>query len=377
MNKFVWITTLFLAIEQANATPELDQEILDAWSRRVEKAMTWLEEHSSMYKLLWLERIEKAVIKDDAQAVEALLWETRDTISAEELKNLVNLWCCGKSLLYLAAKNGNFEITQRLIQKGANVNKMNHLSQETPLHEAVSAKSPALVQLLLEEKANPNVQNRSGHTPLFRVVSDYDKYEDDESHLDEIIKLLLKYGANATIPENGFCGISPKNFLNPIAWWRKEGEERSKALSKKLKELFDQFPDCCKPHQDETLNSLYSAACSADECRIQELIAMLTSGKISFEIMSSLYHGTTLLHVAVKANNIQLVQALLEHGANTMECDDLGHEPRFYACGDEITSLLIKKEYEHFLIALIDRSFYRENEIELTFREIGSERFKE
>lgn len=57
------------------------------------------------------------------------------------------------------------------------------------MHYAVQEKSNDIIKLLLNSGAYVNVEDDNGNTPLWRAVFDYDGDK-------EIIKTLLKYGAN-------------------------------------------------------------------------------------------------------------------------------------------------------------------------------------
>lgn len=96
-------------------------------------------------------------------------------------------------------------------------------NQNTLLHHAVNEGQLDIVQLLLQHHADPNAQNKCGNTPLHRVSSHYDitmatqilnygaspNIQNDlgqtplhSANTAEMISLLLKHGADATILDN-------------------------------------------------------------------------------------------------------------------------------------------------------------------------------
>jgi uncharacterized protein len=124
----------------------------------------------------------------------------------------------GVSPLHLAIMNANWDLAKKLIDAGADVNQWD-IFGAAPLFTAVGGRTRndggrasidppneatglQIVQLLLERGANPNMQlffrpanvrgatNLRGSTPLIRAASNNDM---------EVVKLLLKHGADATI----------------------------------------------------------------------------------------------------------------------------------------------------------------------------------
>lgn len=133
-------------------------------------------------------------------------------------------------LYYALAKGFDSKIIQNIIDKGADVNVRNN-EQETPLHVACISYNTDALQILLNNKSNVNAQDISGSTPLHWVLAIpellskttarlYIKgYEDDtaihmviEMMLPGMVELLLKYGADLTIPNNE--GITPLAIIN-------------------------------------------------------------------------------------------------------------------------------------------------------------------
>jgi ankyrin repeat protein len=71
-----------------------------------------------------------------------------------------------KTALHSAVQVGHKEITELLIDNGANVNAKNRIG-ETPLHQAVSRE---VVELLIANKAKVNTLSRLGATPLDSAI---------------------------------------------------------------------------------------------------------------------------------------------------------------------------------------------------------------
>ncbi|MFS4430476.1 ankyrin repeat domain-containing protein [Chryseobacterium sp. S90] len=96
----------------------------------------------------------------------------------------------GFSPLILACYRGNIPIAEFLITR---VKNMNYASGEgTALTASVFKGDKNLTQKLLANKADPNVANSSGVTPLIYAVQSQNK---------EMVELLLKNKANKTLSD--------------------------------------------------------------------------------------------------------------------------------------------------------------------------------
>lgn len=107
-------------------------------------------------------------------------------------------------LLSEAVSLNNIEYVRTLLQHRVPTN----LNEEgiplvnggrSPIHIAVSNGFIECLELLLYYKADPNIQNVNGDTPLMYIASDYLNEIQNKS---EMVTLLLEYGANPNIPNN-------------------------------------------------------------------------------------------------------------------------------------------------------------------------------
>ncbi|MDB5869733.1 MAG: Ankyrin, partial [Polaromonas sp.] len=72
----------------------------------------------------------------------------------------------GESALMLAALKGRLDLVEKLIKKGADVNKTGW----TPLHYAASGSQPVIISLLLENSAYIDAESPNGTTPLMMAA---------------------------------------------------------------------------------------------------------------------------------------------------------------------------------------------------------------
>ncbi len=106
--------------------------------------------------------------------------------------------------LAIACMCGQLEAAEYLIKAGASVNSPTSNEQNlSPLALAVSSGRLALVSMLLDNDADPNVRDQRGYTPLHLAAQSGDS---------EIIRVLLFNGANlAAVSEDGKTPIDMAN----------------------------------------------------------------------------------------------------------------------------------------------------------------------
>ncbi len=92
-----------------------------------------------------------------------------------------------RTLLHIASSEGNKDVVEKLIERGAVVDAVDN-EGETPLYAAVYGGHEEVVKVLLKAGADVNKENIDGDTPLnFAIWGQH----------NEIVEALLKAGANA------------------------------------------------------------------------------------------------------------------------------------------------------------------------------------
>lgn len=100
-----------------------------------------------------------------------------------------------ESPLMLAALKGHLDLAERLVKKGADVNKTGW----TPLHYAASGGHLPIIQLLLENDAYIDAESPNGTTPLMMAAM---------YGTPAAVNLLLEEGADATLKnEQGLTAL--------------------------------------------------------------------------------------------------------------------------------------------------------------------------
>ena len=219
----------------------------------------------------------------------------------------------GWTPLHAAASKGNNEWVSLLINKGGNVNAKN-LDNRTPLHEAIGENHLEVAETLLKNNADPNSQDKNGDSVL---------------HIASVISvpsvtLLLSHRANPNILNN--------NGASPLFYAAAFGKEDT------LKYLLSHGANA-KITTLNQLTALHEAAISGNV----EILNSLTNAGLSVNSVSA--EGWSPLHNAVQFSHKAFAKTLLEKGANVnQQHSSTGRTPLYIAClnaTSDIVSLLL------------------------------------
>lgn len=151
--------------------------------------------------------IHETVRQQDSAALDLLL--TRGS------KEAINMRCGHRTPLYMAiesAQSGNRMVSQ-LLEHGACVS-LAGPDGNTPLHAAAFNSSLATVELLLRQRADPNVQNFEGSTPLHLVCRQV--FFANGWIQGSLAKSLLAWGSDPRHRDG--CGLRPSDHAEqPLA----------------------------------------------------------------------------------------------------------------------------------------------------------------
>jgi len=218
----------------------------------------------------------------------------------------------GYAPLIWATKSNNSKIVKILLNKGANPNMQDNRG-DTPLIWAVNNNNPEIIRILLGKGANPNIQNRNGHTPLIWAA---------RNNKPEIVRILLDKGADPNIAGN--------DRYTPLDWATSHGTQAIINLIIKAKEKLD-----CTCNQD-----LLKAVKANDENEVRRL---LNEPYINTNVKDE--KGYTPLILAVRNNNPEIVQILLNNGADPDIPDEDDWTPLYWAAekdNEAIINLIIE-----------------------------------
>ena len=227
----------------------------------------------------------------------------------------------GWTPLYCASNWNRIDIAKLLIENGADVNAQNK-NGWTPLHEASYWDYVGIAKLLIENGANVNSKNKDGWTPL-HWASRWKQIG--------IAKLLIENGVDPFIKNKD--GQTPLDSCN----------------NDTIREMLEKYMNEYNQTIDETKNNEYSifnnnllyAVFNSDLIEVKKCVF---SGKYNIDVQDD--KGYTPLMYAIMDHNFNIVEFLVNHGADINLCNFKGQSPLkiAYKYDDEkIASYLLEK----------------------------------
>ena len=198
----------------------------------------------------------------------------------------------GQSPLHFAAQVGDEFIIAMLVENGAILDAQD-INGRTPLHYAASGKSKLAVKFLLDFHANPDVMDRHYVTALQLAV---------DMGEEEIVQLLLEGGATPDI-----CWSERMSVRDPIVSWSALHVAAKTSNLEVMRMLLERVASC-----DIMNNMGVTPLHVAAEQNCQEMIDLLLESNA--DIMAVDKDLDTPLIVAIRARHLDNVKKL---------CDDM------------------------------------------------------
>jgi len=222
----------------------------------------------------------------------------------------------GHNTLSAAAMNKNLELVKALLIAGADPNARKNAYQETALFTATMVEMPEMVELFLRYKADPNIGDQSNFTPLHSAAV--------RKTGDAVVKLLLAAGANPNVYST--MGKSPLAYAQEgsdkamieTLYAASNAEIRNSPTTSNIPNTplgaFTYPPPVynTKPkaaNAEALALELWRAAAAQNK---SDVIRLINAGsEVDWRLAD-----TPILKKAVETHNIQIVQLLLEAGAD-------------------------------------------------------------
>ena len=280
-----------------------------------------------------------AVRRGDVEAVRSLVRQGVDVNSAQG---------DGLTPLHLAATSGGAEIADILVYAGANLEARTRNGAHTPLHIASRGGHAAVIDILLGAGADLAVRTANGSTPLhFAAVSG----------VPSAAEMLLDHGAEVDAREDA-AGQTPliyaasSNYLEAVkvllAWdadpnaattdvdiaARSLADNQEKRLRNRRMDLLRELEsgEAEEAAEEEEVAEEEVAEEEVGEEEVAEEVDVLTAvtvleGPYNFATMVSRKGAMTPLHHAARQGHAEVVQALLEAGAEVNRLSADGTSP--------------------------------------------------
>ena len=270
------------------------------------------EQYESGWTILHL-----AVAKGEEEMVNTFLEANADP-------NICSNVCT--SPLMTAFNKGHFKVFEQLIQGGANVNYQDQESWSV-LFSACLSGNEEIVDILLNANADPNLCAEDGKSPLIMASQ--------IGHASIIKKLIL---AEADINKEDSKGQTA--FEIAMAYGMDEAVEvlPLPEAFKGLLELNKNLDDV----SEESLQWLKNLKHVTNNYISPKIIKVLVQKGVEVNYQLG---GKTALFYAIEKNNVAMVNALLENGADANICDNDMDRPLIFAA---------KKGYLHLVKNLLD-----------------------
>jgi ankyrin repeat protein len=215
----------------------------------------------------------------------------------------------GETPLLMAAKeNKDKDIVELLLAYGADVNYQGPESQsfQTPLHAAINAWAVDNVKMILSKKANLEIRNKEGYTPMQLAVA---------ALRMELLEPLLKAGANPNVTYlNGetLLHVSVRsNGTNQIALLLAHGANVDANNQDQLTPLADAVM-----RQNTKICVILLKAGANPNVTVPDYRMAQILQRIESPQDQKPYNRISLLHQAVYKRNKDMINLLLDYGAN-------------------------------------------------------------
>jgi len=259
---------------------------------------------------------QEGFVSNDTLTVRAQVTVKSSSVSIDEEDSELYLKC--------AVEEGDVDAVQTCLDNGASVNCQFKDDLYTPLHTACSSGTTTgsidVLQLLLEEGADPNASNKWKETPLLIAANNGHRLG---------VAALLKHGADPSLcSEAGWSALTfaaHKGYDDIVALLLRAGAPVNNRVT-------------------EDLSTPLHKACAGSKAGHMASVKLLLEAKADVHALNK-WRETPLL-TAANHGQSSAVEALLAHGADPCKCTDTGWSPlsiAAYKGHDDVVAMLLEE----------------------------------
>ena len=259
---------------------------------------------------------QEGFVSNDTLTVRAQVTVKSSSVNIDEEDSELYLKC--------AVEEGDVDAVQTCLDNGASVNCQFKDDLYTPLHTACSSGTTTgsidVLQLLLEEGADPNASNKWKETPLLIAANNGHRLG---------VAALLKHGADPSLcSEAGWSALTfaaHKGYDDIVALLLRAGAPVNSRVT-------------------EDLSTPLQKACAGSKPGHTASVKLLLEAEADVHALNK-WRETPLL-TAANHGQATAVEALLAHGADPCKCTDTGWSPlsiAAYKGHDEVVRMLLEE----------------------------------
>ena len=203
----------------------------------------------------------------------------------------------GLTPLHNSARQGNFSVSKLLIESECKVN-MRDNENETPLYLAIQNKHEHVVKLLLESNADVNMRYKQDPKQRFYLVRGKDRGK-PAWHYVMVVKPLLGLFLKRT--KGGRLDVADFGTVLKSGWGENPPESTRKEVNTEVHALYKEVHG----------NTLLHQACGEHDTQLVELLV-----EHGADINCRDAEGFTPLHIAAIRGKMQVAKKLVELGAD-------------------------------------------------------------
>jgi len=231
----------------------------------------------------------------------------------------------GNSILYYAICNKDIDVMKKLLNMDANLFLKNNF-KKSPMDIAFNQKDYDVFKTIIEYgNIDFNIENIEGDSFLASIIKT--RYFDDNKK-KELIELLINKGVNINfLDKNGNTplvyalqsDVSIYELLIENGAYIKTNNENDLFLDELVQsKKYDLLDIICNGDSGYEMKELkFNSYCLLIKNKKNDLLEKIISSTQNFNIdMKNEENGNTLLHEAINNNNVDIIQYLIDYGAN-------------------------------------------------------------